>query len=115
MIIHQRETGCGPNYPEVFEALLEAKAYLENKYPEISIELKCSLAEQRGRATIQTRHAWLADHERIDAEVDNAHEFAKPFEPARGESVHPAVDQFYLVNYNLKYWKPVLKPQIAFR
>ena len=97
MIIHQREIGYGPNYPEVFEALLKAKAYLQNKYPEISIELMYSLAGQRGRATIQTRYASLADYERIDAEVDNDEEFAKLFEPALSESVHPVEDQFYRV------------------
>ena len=29
MIIHQREIGYGENYPEFFEALVKAKAYLE--------------------------------------------------------------------------------------
>ena len=48
MIIHQREIGYGENYPEFFEALVKAKAYLENKYPEISVELMYSLAGQRG-------------------------------------------------------------------
>ena len=39
MIIHQREIGYGENYPILFEALVKAKAYLEKKYPEISVEL----------------------------------------------------------------------------
>ena len=36
MIIHQREIGYGENYPVFFEALVKAKQYLENKYPENS-------------------------------------------------------------------------------
>ena len=38
MIIHQREIGYGENYPTFFEALVKAKAYMEKKYPEISVE-----------------------------------------------------------------------------
>ena len=97
MIIHQREIGYGENYPEFFEALVKAKAYLEKKYPEISVELMYSLAGQRGRATIQTRFASLADYERIDAEADNDEEYSKLLEPVMSATVHPVVDQFYRV------------------
>ncbi len=95
MIIHQREIGYGENYPMFFEALVKAKAYLEKKYPEISVELMYNLAGQRGRATIQTRYASLADYERIDAEADNDDEYSKLLEPVMGATADPPVDQFY--------------------
>jgi hypothetical protein len=97
MIIHQREIGYGENYPEFFEALVKAKAYLEKKYPEISVELMYSLAGQRGRATIQTRYPSLADYERIDAEADNDEAYWKLLEPVMSDTAHPVVDQFYRV------------------
>ena len=97
MIIHQREIGYGENYPEFFEALVKAKAYLEKKYSEISVELMYNLAGQRGLATIQTRYASLADYERIDAEVDSDKEYTKLFEPIMSAAAHPVVDQFYRV------------------
>ena len=97
MIIHQREIGYGENYPEFIEALVKAKAYLEKKYPEISVELMYSLAGQRGRATIQTRFASLADCERIDAEADEDEEYSKLLEPVMNATAHPVVDQFYRV------------------
>ena len=83
-----------------FEALVEAKAYLEKKYPEISVELMYSLAGQRGRATIQTRYASLAGYERIDAEADNDEEYSKLLEPVMSATAHPVVDQFYRVIYS---------------
>ena len=101
MIIHQREIGYGENYPTLFEALVKAKAYMEKKYPEISVELMYNLAGQRGRATIQTRYASLADYERIDAEVDNDEEYSKLFEPIMSATAGPVVDQFYRVIQSL--------------
>jgi hypothetical protein len=53
---------------------------MEKKYPEISVELMYNLAGQRGRATIQTRYASLADYERIDAKADNDEEYSKLLE-----------------------------------
>ena len=97
MIIHQREIGYGENYPMLFEALLKAKAYLEKKYPEISVELMYNLAGQRGRATIQTRYASLADYERIDAEADNDEAYLKILEPIMSDYAEPPIDQFYRV------------------
>ena len=97
MIIHHREIGYGANYPEFFEALVKAKAYLEEKYPEVSLTLMYSLAGQRGRATIQTRYASLADYERIDAEVDEDAAYAKLIEPIMSGTADPPVDQFYRV------------------
>jgi len=97
MIIHQREIGYGENYPEFFETLVKAKAYLEKKYPEISVELMYSLAGQRGRATIQTRYPSLADYERIDAEADNDEAYWKLLEPVMSDTAHPVIDQFYRV------------------
>jgi hypothetical protein len=95
MIIHQRAIGYGENYPEFFEALVKAIEYLEKKYPEISVELMYSLAGQRGRATIQTRYASLADYERIDAEADKDEAYSRLLEPIMSPSAHPVVDQFY--------------------
>ena len=97
MIIHQREIGYGENYPMLFEALVKAKAYLEKKYPEISVELMYNLAGQRGRATIQTRYASLADYERIDAELDNDEEYSKLLKSIISATGDPPVDQFYRV------------------
>ena len=97
MIIHQREIGYGENYQEFFGALVKAKEYLEKKYPEVSVELMYSLAGQRGRATIQTRYASLADYERIDAEADNDEAYAKLLEPVIGAASALPVDQFYRV------------------
>ena len=97
MIVHQREIGNGENYPAVFEALVSAKEYLEKKYPEISVALMYSLAGQRGRATIQTRYASLADYERIDAEADQDDTYTKLLEPIMSPSAHPVVDQFYRI------------------
>jgi hypothetical protein len=97
MIIHHREIGYGENYPAFFDALVKAKAYLEKKYPEITVELMYSLAGQRGRATIQTRYASLADFERIDAEADKDEAYLKLLEPVMGPAAHPVVDQFYRV------------------
>jgi len=77
MIIHQREISYGENYSEFFEALVKARAHMEKKYPEISVELMYNLAGQRGYATIQTRYASLADYERIDAEADKDEEYTK--------------------------------------
>jgi hypothetical protein len=100
MIIHQREIGYGENYPEFFAALVKAKSYLEKKYPEISVELMYNLAGQRGRATIQTRYASLADYERIDAEADNDDEYRKLLEPIMSAAAHPVIDQFYRLIIN---------------
>jgi hypothetical protein len=97
MIIHQREIGYGENYPTFFEALVKAKAYLEKKYPEISVELMYNLAGQRGRATIQTRYPSLADYERIDAEADNDEEYSKLLEAVMSATADPPIDQFYRV------------------
>ena len=97
MIIHQREIGYTANYSEFFEALLKAKAHLEKKYPEISVELMYNLAGQRGRATIQTRYASLADYERIDAEADRDEEYSKLLESIIGATGDLPVDQFYRV------------------
>jgi hypothetical protein len=97
MIIHQREIGYGTNYPEFFETLVKAKAYLEEKYPEVSVVLMYNLAGQRGRATIQTRYSSLADYERIDAEVDQDEAYSKLFESIVSADAGPPVDQFYRV------------------
>jgi len=94
MIIHQREISYKENYAEFFEALVKAKAHMENKYPEISVELMYNLAGQRGLATIQTRYASLADYERIDAEADNDEEYRKLLESIVDTGNLP-VDQFY--------------------
>ena len=80
-----------------FEALVKAKAYMEKKYPEISVALMYNLAGQRGRATIQTRYPSLADYERIDAEADSDEEYSKLLESVMSANADPPVDQFYRV------------------
>jgi len=97
MIIHQREISYRENYSEIFEALLKAKAHMEKKYPEISVELMYNLAGQRGRVTIQTRYASLADYERIDAESDKDEEYTKLLDAIIGATGDLPVDQFYRV------------------
>ena len=56
-----------------------------------------NLAGERGRATIQTRYASLADYERIDAEADNDEEYSKLLESIMGPTTAPVVDQFFRV------------------
>ena len=97
MIIHQREIGYGESYKILFEALVKAKAYLEEQYPEVSVELMYNLAGQRGRATILTRYASLADYERIDAEADNDERYAKLMESIMSTQSDRPIDQFYRV------------------
>jgi hypothetical protein len=97
MIIHQREIGYSENYAEFFEALGKAKAHMEKKYPEISVDLMYNLAGQRGRVTIQTRYPSLADYERIDAEVDNDEEYSNLLKSVIGVTGDLPVDQFYRV------------------
>jgi hypothetical protein len=97
MIIHQREIGYRKNYSEFFEALVKAKAYVEKKYPKVSVELMYNLTGQRGRATIQTRYASLADYERIDAELDNDEKYSKLLESIISDTGDLPVDQFYRV------------------
>jgi hypothetical protein len=95
MIIHQREINYSANYTEFFETLLKAKAHMENKFPEISMELMYNLAGQRGRVTIQTRYASLADYERIDAEADNDEEYTNLLRSLINDTGDLPVDQFY--------------------
>jgi hypothetical protein len=97
MIIHQREISYSENYSEFFESLVKAKAYVEKKYPKVSVELMYNLAGQRGRATIQTRYASLADYERIDAELDNDEEYSKLIQSIMSDTGDLPVDQFYRV------------------
>ena len=97
MIIHQREIGYGENYTTFFETLVKAKSYMEQKYPEVSVELMYNLAGQRGRATIQTRYPSLAYYERIDAEMDNDEEYSKLIKPIIEAAGRLPVDQFYRV------------------
>lgn len=97
MVIHQREIGYSHNYSIFFEALVKAKAYMEQKHPEVSVELMYNLAGQRGRATIQTRYPSLAEYERIDAEMDRDEEYSKILTAIMGDSGDPTIDQFYRV------------------
>ena len=97
MVIHQREIGYSKDYTIFFEALVKAKAYLEQKYPEVSVDLMYNLAGQRGRATIQTRYPSLADYERIDAEMDKDEVYSKLLKSIIGETGDLPVDQFYRV------------------
>ncbi len=97
MIIHQREVRYGEDYPTFFEALAKVKAYLEQKHPEVSVDLMYNLAGERGWATIQTRYPSLADYERIDADMDNDENYSKLFESIIDSSGELPVDQFYRV------------------
>ena len=97
MIIHQREITYSEDYPAFFEALVKAKTYLEQKYPEVSVLLMYNLAGKRGWATIQTRYPSLADYERIDAEMDQDEVYSKLLSPIMGESGERPVDQFFRV------------------
>ena len=97
MIIHQREVRYGEDYPKFFESLTKIKAYLEQKYPEVSVDLMYNLAGERGWATIQTRYPSLAYYERTDAEMDNDENYSKLFESIINGSGDMPVDQFYRV------------------
>ena len=96
MVIHQREIGYSHNYSIFFEALIKAKTHLEEKHPEVSVDLMYNLAGPRGRATIQTRYPSLADYERIDAEMDNDEEYSEILKHIIDDTGLP-VDQFYRV------------------
>jgi hypothetical protein len=97
MIIHQREVRYGEDYPVFFETLAKVKGYLEQKHPEVSVDLMYNLAGERGWATIQTRYGSLADYERIDAEMDKDETYSKLFESVIESSGDLPVDQFYRV------------------
>lgn len=97
MIIHQREIGYGENYTTFFETLVKAKSYMEQKYPEVSVELMYNLAGQRGKATIQTRYPSLAYYERIDAEMDNDEDYSKLLRSIIEDTGGLPIDQFYRV------------------
>lgn len=95
MIIHQREIGYSAGYGKFFEMLVKLKNHVKKKYPEISVELMYNLAGQRGRATIQTRYASLAEYERIDAELDNDKDYLELIDSILGITGELPVDQFY--------------------
>lgn len=97
MIIHQREIRYSENYADFFEAVLKAKAHMEKKFPEVSVELMYNLAGQRGFVTIQTRYASLADYERIDAEADKDEEYSDLLKSIVHATDNLPVDQFYRV------------------
>ncbi len=97
MIIHQREISYTENYEEFFETLLKAKAHIENYYSNVSVELMYNLAGQRGRVTIQTHYASLADYERIDAELDNDEAYSNLLKSVINATGNLPVDQFYRV------------------
>jgi hypothetical protein len=97
MIVHQREIGYSKNYAAFFEALTKAKAYMEEKHPEVAVTLMYNLAGKRGRAIVQTQYASLADYERIDAEMDKDESYARLFEPIMSGDAESPVDQFYRV------------------
>ena len=95
MIIHQRELSYNGNYAEFFKALVKTKEHLEKRFPEVSVELMYNLAGQRGKATIQTRYASLADYERIDAEADKDEEYSELIKSLISGTGNLPVDQFY--------------------
>ena len=97
MIIHQREIAYSADYQTFFGALIQAKAHLEKRFPEVSVELMYNLAGQRGLATIQTRYPSLADYERIDAEMDKDEKYIELLETMMEASGDLHVDQFYRV------------------
>jgi hypothetical protein len=100
MIVHQREIEYSNDYAVFFDALVKAKAHLEKKFPEVSVELMYNLAGQRGQATIQTRYHSLADYERIDAEMDKDEAYMNLLESIIGENGNLPIDQFYRVIQN---------------
>jgi hypothetical protein len=97
MIVHQREISYSKDYATFFDALVKAKAHLEKRFPEVSVELMYNLAGQRGRATIQTRYQSLADYERIDAEMDKDEAYMNLLRSIIGDNGNLPVDQFYRV------------------
>jgi hypothetical protein len=97
MIIHQRDVKYGEDYPSFFETLAKAKAYLQQKNPEVSVDLMYNLAGKRGWATIQTRYPSLADYERIDADMDKDENYSKLLKSIIEASGDRPTDQFYRV------------------
>ncbi len=97
MIIHQREVRYGEEYSVFFEALKKVKTYIEQKHPQVSVDLMYNLAGERGWATIQTRYPSLADYERIDADMDNDENYSALLKSIIEASGEYPVDQFYRV------------------
>jgi len=97
MIIHQREIAYGHDYQKFFEALIQAKAHVEKRYPEVAMEVMYSLAGQRGFATVQTRYPSLAEYERIDAELDLDETYTALLETVVEAAGEAPADQFYRV------------------
>ncbi|MFT5730416.1 MAG: hypothetical protein ACI8PB_004596 [Desulforhopalus sp.] len=97
MIIHQREIRYGEDYTVFFETLGKIKTYLEQKHPDVSVDIMYNLAGERGWATIQTRYPSLAYYERIDADMDKDENYSKLFESIIESSGDLPVDQFYRV------------------
>ena len=97
MIVHQREIVYGHDYQSFFEALLKAKAYVEERYPEVSVEIMYNLAGQRGFATVQTRYPSLAEYERIDAALDLDETYTPLLDTIVGSAGEAPVDQFFRV------------------
>lgn len=95
MIIHQREISYKKNYAEFFGTLSKMKTHLENKFPEVSVELMYNLAGQRGRVIMQTHYPSLADYERIDAEADKDEAYQKLIDTILSASGQLPIDQFY--------------------
>lgn len=97
MIIHQREVRYGEEYSVFFEALKKVKTYLEQKHPQVSVDLMYNLAGERGWVTIQTRYPSLADYERIDADMDNDEHYSELLKSIIEASGEYPIDQFYRV------------------
>lgn len=95
MVIHQREIRYGEDYPVFFESLSKVKSYLEQKHPEVSVDLMYNLAGERGWATIQTRYPSLAAYEKIDADMDNDEDYSKLLKSIIESSGELPVDLFY--------------------
>ena len=97
MIIHQREIRYKANYAQFFNTLLKVKERMEEKFPEIPVELMYNLAGERGRVTIQRRYPSLAEYERIDFELDKDEELTKLHQSIVATTGDMPVDQFYRV------------------
>lgn len=97
MIIHQREIAYSNDYQTFFEALMKAKAHIQKRFPEVSVEIMYNLAGQRGFATVQARYRSLADYEKIDAELDQDEAYTELLSTIVGATGELPVDQFYRI------------------
>ena len=95
MIYHSRRFGYMENYKELFAGLKAAKAYVEQKYPSVTIELMYGLDGERGKAYILTRYESMGDYESINSALDEDEKYGEISSAFYQYMTPPLVDRFF--------------------